>query len=38
MTKLADVMEATAIRPFQVQCAGSRTDRLAPAHQRDEVA
>ena len=38
MAKLADVVESTAIRPFQGKCAGGRTDRIAQAHQRDEVA
>ena len=38
MTKLSDVVESTAIRPFQCECAGGGTDRIAQAHQRDKVA
>ena len=38
MTNLTDVVEATAIRPFQCECSGSGTYRIAQAHQRDQVA
>ena len=38
MTKLADVVEATAIRPFQVSVPDAELDRIAQAHQRDQVA
>ena len=38
MTKLVDVVEATAIRPFQVSAPEAELDRLAQAHQRDQVA
>ena len=38
MTKLTDVVEATAIRPFQVSVPEAELTELAPAHQRDQVA